>query len=559
MNHAKNLKYWLGAAVVSVGLFAELMLFDRACHIERNSMWLSVLYNAIPALLAGGLCMLARKRKGAVVIAACIFIISCIWLISNYMYYRANGLFMTWQVAQMAGNLKGYSSSILACWQWKLWAFPLIGTACTIAVGILPYEHSTIRPWAVLGTVLGLYLVTVPIKYQNRRNQNNPFCGQWFSLTDVPDHEGELCSMEFTEHIYMKMHSPMTYLLTFCRDAVVPKADVDPTEEDLRRMRALIGEKKPEKEPTGHLLFILVESMEGWIMEATDAHGQPICPNILHWAESRPALRSNTVYSQKVYGESGDGQLICSTGLLPIDQGLTCNKYGTNTYPNFAHFYKKSAIISPSTYMYNREITTFTYGFKELIEPVKETPWWDDAAVVDSTIAYLTRATEPSCVMSLTVDSHMPFTSHLAEVDLPEMQDEMEGRYIRSFRHVDSELGRLLQWVDTAACMQNATVVLTGDHYTWYDGFSERKRCCPLVITSPAIEENIRAEEMWQMDIWTTLLDALGQTDYYWQGFGVSALRNDMSKPVEEQERPYTGQEALYLSNLLIRTNFFAE
>lgn len=507
--------------------------------------------------------MLPRKKRPAAVMACMVLTAEAVWLLSNCMYFRTNGLFVTWQVAQMAGNLHGFESSLLAVWRQVFWFFPLISIAGSILFAWLREE----RPWSkarLLGDVswavviLTLYLVAVALRYDHRRNPNNPFSREWLSLTAVPSGEGDLCSMEYTEHIYMHMHSGFTYLLTFFRDAVVPKAALHLTDVDYARMQSLIAPKNIEHTPDSHLLYILVESMEGWIMEATDLHGQPICPNILHWAESRPSIWSNGVISQKVYGESGDGQLICSTGLLPIDEGVTCNLYGANSYPNFAHFYPKSAIISPTTYMYNRSVTTYSYGFQELIEPKKETPWWDDAAVVDSTIAYLSRAKAPACVMALTVDSHMPFTSHHADADLSDSLSKMEADYIRSFRHVDNEIGRLLQWADTAHCMQGATVVLTGDHYTWYDGFSSRPRCCPLVIIGPGIKEPIRPEAMYQMDIYTTLLDVLGQTDYCFQGLGASALRIPMQLPPEGQPgRPHSWLESLYISNLLIRTNYF--
>lgn len=553
-----------GLAILAIGLFIQLMLFDRYCHIQRNSLWLSLLYNSIPAIMLAFAGMIGKRRRTGVAIVAALLIVCDIWLIANCMYFRVNGLFVTWQVALQATHLRGFESSLLACWSWKLAAFPLISI---VSLGLFAWLR-TDRRWdkgdwlsaacwtLVIGT---LYLASVPLKYHNRRNESNPFSKQWFSLTTVPDNEGDLCSAEYTEHIYMKMHSSITYLLTFFKDAIVPKAQLHLTEVDYARMASLVAPTNYEKAPEAHLLYILVESMEGWIMDATDIHGNPICPNILRWADSRPAIRSNNVISQKVYGESGDGQLICATGLLPINEGLTCNLYGANIYPNFAHFYPQSAVISPTTYMYNRSVTTYSYGFRELIEPQKETPWWDDHAVVDSTIAYLSRANEPACVMALTVDSHMPFTSHNADVDWPDSLPDLEAHYIRSFRHVDNELGRLLAWVDTAACMQGATVVITGDHYTWYEGFSGRPRACPLIITSPSITQDIWAENMYQMDIFTTLLDVLGQNGYYWQGLGGSALRIDMSLPQEEQpDRPHFWLESLYISNLLIRSNYFA-
>ena len=72
---------------------------------------------------------------------------------------------------------------------------------------------------------------------------------------------------------------------------------------------------------------------------------------------------------------------------------------------------------------------------------------------------------------------------------------------------------------------------------------------------SPDIEGNIVIEEeAYQMDIYPTILNAIGCENYYWGGFGVNLLEEDVIK-----ERKISAEEALELSDKIHQANYFKE
>ena len=93
---------------------------------------------------------------------------------------------------------------------------------------------------------------------------------------------------------------------------------------------------------------------------------------------------------------SADGQMIAVTGMLPVSNGATCRLYGHNVYPNYAHFFERSAIINPAPGMWQQSVVTYSYGFKELIEPIKGEQW-DDLSLLNNTIDYSLRSDSIFC------------------------------------------------------------------------------------------------------------------------------------------------------------------
>lgn len=540
------------ALVLVVGTLIQLSLFDYLCHVERYSGWVSLFYNLVPSVIVATLSLLPRRRWGMVLMAASVLTILDVWMICNYMYYRANGLFVTWQVAQLAGQLKGYTSALQTCWSWALLLFPLVSI---LIVGLIAWLYETrSRKQMLFLSLLSLLLVgcTGLVRYQTKQHPA-PLSASWWSVTAIPESEGSgVWATEFDKIVYLKHHSIADYFVFFCHDAIARPTEVQMTEADYNMVNKLISSQTTPNVPSGHLIYILVESLEGWLIDYNDAEGTPVCPNLAQWIKRRPTLSCPNVRCQKLYGESGDGQMICMTGMLPIDDGVACNLYGANTFPNFAHFYSRSAIINPTSYLWNKDVTTYSYGFKQLIQPINGTPSWDDRMVFDKALDFLSQAEEPACVVLLTNDTHMPFKAHRSPVSLPDSITDIHRDYIESFRHFDQLLGDFLQRIESLPNIQNATIVITGDHYAMADGFPGcAPYRCPAVISSPTITEDIRPEEMYQMDIFTTLLHAINQDNYYWHGFGLDFLS-------ETKERIISEGEAMALSNKLIRTNYFA-
>ena len=131
----------------------------------------------------------------------------------------------------------------------------------------------------------------------------------------------------------------------------------------------------------------------------------------------------------------------------------------------------------------------------------------------------------------------------------------------------DRQIGRLLQWADTAQVMENSVIVFTGDHrifHAWMNDeirdyglkahlpFGTSQAGCPLIITSPIIDSLQILERARQIDIFPTILDLIGQKGYYWKGFGRDLL--DKEDDINDDSQLYH-----QLSDKMIRMNYFQQ
>ena len=307
-------------------------------------------------------------------------------------------------------------------------------------------------------------------------------------------------------------------------------------------------EVAPPAAPQGHLVFVLVESLESWALDARDKEGREVMPALNAYIREHPVLLCKNVVSQQRYGRSGDGQLITQTGLLPLKTGVTCMSHGGNVYPNFAHFYPRSVILNPYRGVWNQRVTTYSYGYQQLREPDPLRHKVTDSLVFVWTHEVLETAQEPTCALAITINTHAPFTSVHASLELPDGYSPLEARYLQCAHYLDRQLGRFLAWADSAACMQNSTIVITADHnhFPVKDG----KGLCPLIITGPAVTRNRYVPYAYQMDIFPTVCAAIGQAEYAWHGFGVN-LFHPMPR------RIVSPKQAQELSDKMIRNNYF--
>ena len=123
---------------------------------------------------------------------------------------------------------------------------------------------------------------------------------------------------------------------------------------------------------------------------------------------------------------------------------------------------------------------------------------------------------------------------------------ELKKNYIKAFNSFDNGLRILLEAMDTDGTLQNATLVITGDHIIW-----PKPTYCPLIIYSPKFASSIAyTEPCYQMDIYPTLVDLLG-LEPKWQGFGISLLKKN--------DRTISPERALELSDKMHRANYFAQ
>ena len=190
---------------------------------------------------------------------------------------------------------------------------------------------------------------------------------------------------------------------------------------------------------------------------------------------------------------------------------------------------------------------------------------WNDSIVMDKIMDYFSATPSPCCVMGITISGHMPFDIHPDAVAVSDTMPVLFQHYLQTAHFTDRQLGRLLSWADTASVMQNATIVITGDHrifHAWINDeireygirahlpFGVNYAGCPFILAGPKVVSRTLQQGL-QVDIFTTTLHAIGQSEYFWKGTGHNLLEDYTASASE-------GNLRRQISDKLIRTNYFA-
>ena len=562
---------WLRFLLVVGLLAAKCFLFDAFVDTglyispaNKISKWAAAILLALPVVFTS-------KRWPVFVLLG----ITDLWLIAQIIYYRVNHLFITWHLFTLTGNMDGFWRSIIPYFDFSLLLFPLL--TCVAAVCCL-WKAAPFRWWEVLIVVVTGICTSFTGSYMrwhyHRPYINGaPFTWEWVNPCSVPQaffvdvSENERKATHYIHHRSVLAY-PLFMAADFIRSWSTRSTPAELTAEEEKELATLI-QPYTEPEPLqGNLVILLLESFEGWVLDAKDVSGNPICPAMSAFISSHPLLYVRDVKSQIQYGMSGDGQLIVNTGLYPTLEGIACVDYDYCTYPNIAHFFPYSAIVNPCRNVWNQHTMTPAYGYQDLIEPDTDYRFaWSDSTMIDRLIETISASSVPSCVMGISINGHLPFDSSPdKEVNIPDSVPPIIRSYMQTAHFTDRHVGRFLAWADTAVVMQNSTIAITGDHRIFNCNMSDEVRAyglradlpfgtgqagCPLIIVSPQIDTLRIIEQAEQIDIFPTILDFIGQKSYFWRGFGRDLREANLS----DEHGNYSVHRSL--SDKLIRMNWF--
>jgi phosphoglycerol transferase MdoB-like AlkP superfamily enzyme len=155
---------------------------------------------------------------------------------------------------------------------------------------------------------------------------------------------------------------------------------------------------------------------------------------------------------------------------------------------------------------------------------------------------------------------------------------------MNAMHYTDYHMGVFLKWLEERSIFDDTGLGITRDHTVFHNldfenlqkwannkplSVASEPNYCPLIMLSPDIQTNITVDEIcYQMDIFPTILSAVGLEDYSWHGFGHNLLdsssfcgqNESFSKPTQAECLPtFSVPEAFSLSDLIIRTNAFAK
>ncbi|MDY6371741.1 MAG: sulfatase-like hydrolase/transferase [Bacteroidales bacterium] len=568
-------------ALLWTTLFVQVVLFQWACYhnLLITSLWKSPDHFLVfwlskigIALFLASFALLSKRKWWTVAIVALV----SLWCLSNLIYYRANNMVLSFAAITMAGNLSGFQSSILAYWNIHSTLFLLIPILYSLA--LIPLQAPTSRRpllFFCLLAIIALSDVGLRYLYRKHGNQYNSFSYYilpWRDFSMEADKWVVLTEDTHETNRYISYHSIVSNLPRII-------AFHHATQYNARRaaeMRVSQNAVPPEvsslyttatdtSTAPCNLIIMLVESLESWVIDATDDHGRKVAP-CLNTLAGR-SLYFPHCQSQAKEGVSGDGQLIVNTGILPLQQGAACMIFGNNAYPNLASTFRSSATIIPTlTTTWNQTVASFSYGYHETVSEGEI----GDEALFQLTQRWLdTVGPQPFCLQMLTVSTHTPFDRvqhnplHFNS-DMPAMLRD----YLGCIHYADSCIGDFMAYLGHRGLLDSTIVVITGDHTVFKDNLLREYRKAatqrgydiqsghnfvPLLILSPDMgSPRLIADTCGQYDIYPTLRHLLGAERYPWKGLGRNLLDTSST-------RPFSEAEAYRWSDIIIRSNWFSD
>jgi hypothetical protein len=330
------------------------------------------------------------------------------------------------------------------------------------------------------------------------------------------------------------------------------------TDEEITAASYFVRNDSSEVNPNKKLVLVTVESLENWAITPQTM------PNLYHFIENHNTIWAQRVKKQTLAGNSGDGQFIFNTGLLPVSRGAVVNDFYQNEFPSISDCYTNSAMIQPGL------LAVWNQGFMNIayhIDKAYENKYEIDQVtfqILDSIVG------EHDYIMAITMASHSPFRgfADYSSLSLPTDMPENMRNYLRCLNYTDSCWGNFLNHFDTDTALANTVVCFMGDH-TIFDpmmraefqeycdakglDFKPSEAYTAIVAYSPDLtERHTISEEVYQMDAYPTILHLIGAENYYWRGFGANLLDSTAC-----HHRTLSEEDAYILSDKMIRSDYF--
>ena len=599
---------WAVFCLFTLLLFAKQLIFhwDAFHSLLISSLWRNPIafykfYMAklLMPLFIASFVFVSRHRWWTVLVS----FLTDIWCMANLIYYKTYDSFLSVNDILLVGNLNGAWDSVTAYFDSSMVLLLLLSIVWSITYALLPKAQPK-RQWGVFGiTLLLVYSLAVlnnyfiynakfwastnpkeaaqiaeeteewttfvkehgvPVRQREEWMGYIPFYTLYDATCDVTStglgpmvhyvQEQSILSHFVAVNVYQVFKQDMT-------------GDIRTlNKEEPNYVALFIYSDSTQLRPTNNLIVILVESLEDWPLHH-EIEGQQIAPYLMQLKERNHVLYCEKIKSQALGGNSGDGQMIINTGLLPIHDGVACMHYGNNVYPNFAHFYTTSALVNPWPQIWNQDTMSVRYAYTQKVEP--KNMQWEDQQVLEHALNCLQENEPPMCLLAITVSMHCPF-NRVRNNNIHTTSPAILDRYMQCLNYTDSCIGAFVDAVLQDPVWSQSTIVITGDHtifkpamLTEFHDYATKQNLsiasgdnyCPLIIYSPEINGNIHiTDECYQMDIFPTILHLIGCENYYWHGLGVNLLDSEA-----RHHRTLSEQEAYRLSDLLIRSDYFRQ
>lgn len=296
-----------------------------------------------------------------------------------------------------------------------------------------------------------------------------------------------------------------------------------------------------------NVIFILLESYLSAPI-GLQVDNKQITPNLNALLNDTLVYYNSRVKPNITIGESGDGQFIYTTGILPLRSKVTVGITRNNKLPGLPKMLKdqfgieKTEIIIPGLpTVWRQNEMNKAYGIDHLLSASqffnKENV--SDKDIFDMAIQSETTNESPFFSMILSCSTHMPYNSDIDEtftIQNKTLPDAYK-HYLNACHFADFQIGRYLSFLKDKGLYEKSLIIIAADHHAHLNLLGMEGRITnhlPLFIINGNID-NAKAwrGEMNQIDVYTTILDILGIKSK-WYGLGNSILSSNYKDPITE-------------------------
>ena len=300
-----------------------------------------------------------------------------------------------------------------------------------------------------------------------------------------------------------------------------------------------------------NVVFILLESFLS-ISSDLVIDGKRITPFLDSLKHSKDVYYNGHVRSNITIGESGDGQFIYLTGLLPTKSQLVLAEASDNVLPALPLVLKtnrgiaNSEIIIPTVpKVWKQDEMNIAYGFSKLYcyydvyNTTENTIFLclNDEEIFNLAISSLSKVSKPFFSLILSASTHMPYNSQIDKEFLLEdshYSDEFLN-YLNACHYTDVNLKRFFDKLKEINLFDETLFFIMADHHAHTDALNMSGKISadiPLYIINGGFEKSEAYDGPCnQLDVYTTLLDILN-LQCKWRGLGHTLLRKDYSNSV---------------------------
>lgn len=312
-----------------------------------------------------------------------------------------------------------------------------------------------------------------------------------------------------------------------------------------------------------NVIFIIVES---YLSVTSDLfiNGKEITPNLNRLKHSDNVYYNGSVKSNITIGESGDGQFICMTGLLPLRSEITVGRAKKGTLPGLPkilaqHMHLDTRMLIPTTpSMWEQESMCNQYGISKLYSSNnfnKGKGDLNDEQIFQHLQELDMQSHRPFFSVVLTMSMHQPY-SNLTDSAFILTDSKLPNEYINylnACHYTDRHLGNYLLFLKESGIYDKSLIIITADHNPNPNSLGTEKisKDIPLYILNANINNQTYSGPCQQIDIYTTILDLLIKDDLPWRGLGNTLLSKTFNNSI-----PNTKWD---ISEWILLGNYFEE